>query len=111
MDGHKILTLSDCKCTLSEDGQQVKSVQIRDHIVSAGDLFGTSLSIEDNCSDLCYDRMLRALENGSVVKMGLFHAILWFESYHRNDSEWIMDDGPEEWDAAIDELLNRLFVD
>ena len=108
----RITTLTDVKVMPSSNGLLLRSAVVRTTPVSGVDLFGTADAVTSNCSSVVLDRLETVLEIDASppVKWGIFLAIFWWERNWCCDSEWELPDGPEHWDAAAVELLERLFV-
>ena len=49
------------------------------------------------------------VDGAELQKEAIFTAIMFYENYHCNDSEWAMDEDRSEWDFKMFELIDRLF--
>lgn len=110
----RIMTLSDVRVELSQDGKSLKSATVRLTVATGWDLHGAIDLLTSNCSANVLDQLEAALEinetNSSPVKFGIFIAILWWERWWTCDSDWELEDGPDHWDPPVLELLHRLFL-
>ena len=105
-----IQALSECKVKLTADEQTCLYVEVRFVRVTLDEMFNLCCKLEGNCSENALRRMDRLVPSHDIVRFRLFLAIFFWE--HCVGGMGLDLDGQHavKWDAAVSELINRLFV-